>query len=298
MMQGSLKKRLRHGLSFIAFTFPAVFFIFLFVEFPFCTNILYSFTKWNGLDKNPVFIGLQNYIEFFTEDSGAMQAIRFTLIYGLIMMVLLNIGSLVLAVLLDNRRVKSRNILRAVFYIPNIISLIVIGFIWQFIFSRAFDIFYAATKLEPFHWSWLGSPNLAFFSVVLVSLWQGIGFYMIVYLAGLQSIPQETMEAAMIDGAGRFRRFFSITLPLIMPSVTFCVFLSLVNAIKVFDIPLSLTFGGPGNATTGIAFNIYKEAFIINRYGYATAKSVVLFLITVAFSLIQLTTFKKREVEL
>jgi raffinose/stachyose/melibiose transport system permease protein len=121
---------------------------------------------------------------------------------------------------------------------------------------------------------------------------------MVVYLAGLQSIPQDTCEAALIDGAGKFRQFFSITLPLIMPSVTFCVFLSLVNAVKVFDIPLSLTFGGPGTATTGIAFDIYKEAFIINRYGYATAKSVVLFLITIIFTIIQLSIFKKKEVEL
>ena len=288
----------KKGWSFLAFTFPALFFILLFVEIPFLANLAYSFTKWNGLDKTPVWIGLQNYWEFLTEDSGAMEAIGFTLKYGLVMTVLLNIGSLLLAALLDNPRVKSRNVLRAVFYIPNIISLIIIGYIWRFIFSRAFEVFYHGSGLSFFNWSWIGDGRLAFYSIVLVSLWQGIGFYMVVYLAGLQSVPPETVEAAIIDGAGKIRRFFAVTLPLIMPSVTFCVFLSLVNAVKVFDIPLSLTFGGPGTATTAISFDIYKEAFINNRYGYATAKSVILFLITIVFSFIQLSTFKKKEVEL
>jgi ABC-type sugar transport systems, permease components len=291
-------KKLKKGLSFAAFIFPAVFFILLFVEIPFIVNVAYSFTKWNGLDKIPAFIGSQNYREFLTDDTGAVEAIGFTLKYGLLMTLLLNIGSLLLAVLLDNRKVKSRNALRAVFYIPNIISLIVIGYIWRFIFSRAFDVFYSSTRLAPFHWSWLGSPGLAFLSVVLVSLWQGVGFYMVVYLAGLQSVPQDTLEAAVIDGTGKFRQFFSITLPLIMPSLTFCVFLALVNSVKLFDIPLTLTFGGPGTATTSISLDIYKEAFINNRFGYATAKSVVLFLVTIVFTFIQLTAFKKREVEL
>lgn len=298
MMTDRLKNKLKKGLSFAAFTFPAVLFILIFVEIPFLQNIYYSFTKWNGLDKTPIFIGLENYLEFFTKDNGAKEAIGFTLKYGLLMAVLLNLSSLLLAVMLDNPKVKSRNILRAVFYIPNIISLVVIGYIWRFIFTRAFDIFYNGTGFQPFHWSWLGDPSLAFVSVILVSIWQGIGFYMVVYLAGLQSIPQETLEAATIDGAGRFRQFFSITLPLIMPSLTFCVFFSLVNAVKVFEIPLSLTFGGPGTATTAITYDIYKEAFNNNRYGYATAKSVVLFMVTVVFTFIQLFAFKKKEVEL
>lgn len=296
--KGWSRSRANKVLSFLAFTLPALFFILLFVEIPFFANLVYSFTKWNGLDKAPLWIGFRNYLEFLTDDNGALEAIGFTLKYGLVMTVLLNIGSLLLAVLLDNGRVKSRNVLRAVFYIPNIISLIIIGYIWRFIFSRAFAVFYHGTKLNFFNWSWLGDGNLAFYSIVLVSLWQGIGFYMVVYLAGLQSVPTDTVEAAIIDGAGKIRQFFAVTLPLIMPSVTFCVFLSLVNAVKVFDIPLSLTFGGPGTATTAISFDIYKEAFINNRYGYATAKSVVLFLITIAFTFIQLTAFKKKEVEL
>lgn len=291
-------RKVRNILNFSIFTIPALILILLFVELPFLGNIVYSFTNWNGLDKNPTFLGLENYSEMFTMDNALLEAIGFTLKYGLIMTILLNGVSLLLAVLLDNREIKSRNVLRAIFYIPNIISLIVIGYIWRFVFSRAFEVMYQGTGFVPFHWSWLGAPKLAFWSIVVVSLWQGVGFYMIVYLAGLQSIPQEIMEAATIDGAGRARQFWIITLPLIMPSITFCVFLSLVNSVKLFDIPLTLTFGGPGTATTSIGLDIYKEAFINNRFGYATAKSVILFLVTVGFTFIQLGAFKRKEVEL
>jgi raffinose/stachyose/melibiose transport system permease protein len=299
LMRGDqFTKKAKSAVSFMVFTFPAVFLILLFVEIPFLANIGYSFTKWNGLERHPVFIGLENYLEILTMDSGALEAIGFTLKFGFLITILLNIVSLGLAVLLDGKRVRNRNTLRAVFYIPNIISLIIIGYIWKFVFTRGFELFYAGTGWGVFRLSWLGDPQLAFWSVLWVSLWQGVGFYMIVYLAGLQSIPHDTVEAALIDGAGRVRQFFSITLPLIMPSVTFCLFLSLVNAVKLFDIPLSLTFGGPGTATTSIAFDIYKEAFTFNRFGYATAKSVVLFGVTIVFSFIQLFIFKKREVEL
>lgn len=298
MNQDQIRNKIKKGLSFAAFTFPALFLILLFVELPFLANIGYSFTKWNGLDKTPVYLGLENYIEFLTMDNAALEAIGFTLKYGIWMTVLLNLASIILATLLDNAKIKSRNGLRAIFYIPNIISLIVIGYIWRFVFSQAFEIGYQNTGWEFFHWSWLGTPSLAFWSVILVGLWQGVGFYMVVYLAGLQSVPQETVEAVIIDGAGKMRRFFAITLPLIMPSITFCVFLSLVNAVKLFDIPLTLTFGGPGTATTSISLDIYKEAFINNRFGYATAKSVVLFVVTITFAFVQLITFKQKEVEL
>jgi raffinose/stachyose/melibiose transport system permease protein len=299
MMRGErFSRKTKNALNFMVFTFPALFLILLFVEIPFLANVGYSFTKWNGLERNPAFIGIGNYLEILTMDGGALEAIGFTLKFGFLITALLNIVALLLAVLLDGRSVRHRNTLRAVFYIPNIISLIIIGYIWKFVFTRGFELFYQSTGWGLFNLSWLGDPKLAFWSVLLVSLWQGIGFYMIVYLAGLQSIPHETVEAAIIDGAGRFRQFFSITLPLIMPSITFCLFLSLVNAVKLFDIPLSLTFGGPGTATTSIAFDIYKEAFTFNRFGYATAKSVILFLVTIVFSFVQLSIFKKREVEL
>jgi len=290
------KKSLRNALEFSAFTVPAVITILIFVILPFIMSFLYSFTKWNGLDKVPKFIGLQNYIELFTDDKSMLDSLVFTLFFTVAMVVVTNVAALLLAVLLD-RNIRGRNALRAAFYVPNIISLIVIGYIWRFIFSGAFDSLYALTHAGIFMLSWLGDPKIVIFSVVIVSVWQAIGFYLVVYIAGLQTVPKDVIEASYIDGAKSIRRFFSITLPLIMPSVTVSVFYSIANALKTFDVIFSLTNGGPGTSSTTIALDIYKTAFSENRFGYGTAKSVILFLIIMVITVLQVTVFKSREVE-
>jgi len=132
---------------------------------------------------------------------------------------------------------------------------------------------------------------------VLVSLWHALGFYLVIYLAGLQTIPRDLIEASMIDGARPFQRFTKITLPLLMPSVTVCVFYALSNGLKTFDVILSLTNGGPGNATTSIALNIYNAAFGQGRFGYGMAMSVLLFLLILGITVFQVTVFKNKEVE-
>jgi len=275
---------------------PAVIVILVFVEIPFLMSVSYSFTKWNGLDKAPKFIGLANYAELLTNDTNLGQAITFTLLFTVITVVAINVAALLLAVILDGD-VRGKNVLRAAFYIPNIISLIIIGYVWRFIFSRGFDSLSSLTHWGLFGLSWLGDSRMAFVSVVLVSVWQSIGFYMVIYIAGLQTVPREQLEAAVIDGSGRVRSFFSVTFPLIMPSVTVCVSYSLSNALKAFDVIFSLPFGGPGTATTSVALDIYKTAFSDSRFGYGSAKSVVLFLMILVVTVLQLTVFKRREVE-
>ncbi|MGA2976668.1 MAG: sugar ABC transporter permease [Spirochaetia bacterium] len=296
MKSTQYRKRLRRALQFIGMTAPAVIAILLFVEIPFLMSVTYSFTKWNGLDKVPKFVGLANYVELLTHDRTMKQAVLFTLLFTVITVALTNIIALFLAVILDSD-IRGKNVLRAGFYIPNIISLIIIGYVWRFIFSKAFDSFSALTHLGIFQLSWLGDSHMAFISVILVSVWQSIGFYMVIYIAGLQTVPREQLEAAVIDGAGAAARFFRITLPLILPSVTICVFYSLSNALKTFDVIFSLTFGGPGNATTSIALDIYNTAFSDSRFGYGSAKSVALFLLILVVTVVQLRSFKRKEVE-
>lgn len=293
---GRKKLHLASGVDFLSFTVPAVIAILLFVEIPFIMSIFYSFTKWNGLARTPKFIGLANYKELFTGDNTAIQSLFFTLVFTVFFVIVVNAVSLLLAIILDSE-IRGRNAFRAAFYIPNIISLIVIGYIWRFIFSNGFESLSNITNAGIFKLSWLGNGRLAFISVLIVSIWQAAGFYMVIYIAGLQTIPKDVIEASYIDGAGTFRRFFSVTVPLLMPSVTICVFYSLSNAFKIFDIIFSLTNGGPGTATTSIALDIYKTAFNDNRFGYGAAKSVVLFLIILAVTMLQVTIFKKREVE-
>jgi len=277
-------------------TIPAVIAILLFVEIPFLMSVTYSFTRWNGLDKAVKFIGISNYVELLTSDPQLGSAMIFTLAFTVFAVAAINVVALLLAVLLD-MNIRGKNVLRAAFYIPNIISLIIIGYVWRFIFSRGFDSFGALTHLGIFQLSWLGDSHLAFVSVLLVTVWQSIGFYMVIYIAGLQTVPREQLEAALMDGTGPVSRFFRITLPLIMPSVTVAVFYSLSNALKTFDVIFSLTFGGPGTATTSIALDIYKTAFSDSRFGYGTAKSVVLFLLILALTVFQLNVFKRREVQ-
>ncbi len=277
-------------------TAPAVVVILACGEIPVLMSVTYSFTRWNGLDRAAKLIGLANYKELLTGDPGFVAAMVFTLVFTVLAVAAINVAALLLAVILD-MRIRGRNVLRAAFYIPNIISLIVIGYVWRFIFSRGFDSLGAITHWGVFQLSWLGDSHLAFASVVLVTVWQSIGFYMVIYIAGLQTVPREQLEAAVIDGTGPVSRFFRITLPLIMPSVTVAVFYSVSNALKTFDVIFSLTFGGPGTATTSIALDIYKTAFSDNRFGYGSAKSVVLFLLILVVTVTQLNAFKRREVQ-
>ncbi|MDR0584580.1 MAG: sugar ABC transporter permease [Treponema sp.] len=292
-----LKKKDFYSLGvFALFILPAFGAILLSVEIPFIMSVIYSFTKWNGIDRVPVFIGLENYFELLTEDPNMMYAMVFTLEQTVLRVILTNVIALLLAVFLDGE-IRGKNALRAAFYIPNIISLIVIGYIWFFIFSRGFTSFYQYIKFPPFMLSWLGDAKMAFISVLIVSIWQSIGFYMVIYIAGLQVVPRDMIEAAMIDGAGGIARFFRITIPLIMPSITVAVFHSVSNSLKSFDVIFSLTNGGPGHSTTSIALDIYKTAFVTSRFGYGTAKSVILFLLILVFTFFQVKFFKAREIE-
>ncbi|MNN16502.1 sn-glycerol-3-phosphate transport system permease protein UgpA [compost metagenome] len=209
---------------------------------------------------------------------------------------LINVLAILLALVLD-MKLKTTTWLRAAFFIPYILSLVIVGFIWKFIFMQGFESLGASTGWGVFALSWLGEPGLAFISVLFVSIWQSIGFYMVIYIAGLQSVPEDLKEAATVDGAGPIRRFFNVTLPLLAPSITISVFMALTNSIKVFDVILSLTGGGPGGTTYSVAYDIYRDTFQNNLYGYGTAKALILFVAVLIITVIQLTIFKRREVE-
>ncbi len=221
----------------------------------------------------------------------SMGVIGFSLFYTFFNVIFANLVALLLALALD-RKFKTCNILRSVFFLPNILSLVIVAFVWSFIFNR---ILPSITGIEI----WLSNPSLAPYLVVLVGIWQGCGYLMIIYLAGLQSISKDIIEVASIDGSRGFQKFFSITLPLLFPAFTICIFWSLANALKTFDIIFALV----GNSsyvtnTTPIVLDIYFDAFSRNRFGYATAKALLLCLIILFITSIQLFIMKKREVEL
>ncbi len=216
--------------------------------------------------------------------------IGFTLFFVFFNVLLSNFLAFVLALILDTK-MKTRNILRSIFFLPNVLSLIIVAFIWSFVFRL---ILPAITGISI----WLGSPDLAPWAVLMVTIWQGSGYLMIIYLAGLQTIPTDIHEVAQIDGANWIQRLLRVTIPLLMPAVTICLFYSLSNSFKCFDVLLALTSGGPGYVTTPIVLDIYFNAFNNNLFGYATAKAVLLCLIIIIITGIQLFLMKRREVEL
>jgi raffinose/stachyose/melibiose transport system permease protein len=283
-------------LEFGIFAAPVLICVLLAFYIPFVMSMLYSLTDWNGISKKITFVGLDNFRQIFSGDATFASASWFTVKFTILFIVLSNVIAIVLAVLLD-QKLRTSSLLRAAFFVPYILSLIIVGFIWKFIFSQGFQSLANATGWPIWTWSWLGEPRLAFISVLLVSVWQSIGFYIVIYIAGLQAIPGELQEAATVDGAGPMRRFFSITLPLLAPSVTIAVFMALTNSIKVFDVIMSLTGGGPGGSTISVAFDVYRETFQNNLFGYGTAKALVLFVVVLIITVVQLTYFKRREVE-
>ena len=293
----NLGRKKKQALETIIYTIPAIFLVTLVIYIPFVLSGYYSLTKWNGIAKEPVFVGLENFKKLFLGDEAFLKSLLFTGKYTLVFMVIANITALFLAVMLT-KKIKAANLLRGFFFVPYIMSMTIVGFIWKFIFSQGFAKLFEITGFEVLNLSWLGDVDLAFYSVAFVGIWQSIGFYIVLYIAGLQAIPTDVLEAATVDGANGFKRFFKIVLPLLTPSITTCIFMSLTNSLKVFDIILALTKGGPGASTYSVTLDIYREAFQNNNYGYGAAKSLVFFLIVLLLTQIVLGGFKRKEVDL
>ena len=284
----------RNRLETFFYTLPCVLLVTLTIYIPFLLSGLYSLTRWNGIARQPVFIGLGNFEKLVQGSSSFVRALVFTGKYTALSMVLLNAAALALAVVLT-KQLATRNVLRSVFFAPYILSLTIVGFIWQFIFSKGFDALYGMTHLSFLNLSWLGDVKIVFYSVVFVGVWQAVGFYVVLYIAGLQSIPTDILEAAVVDGAHGPAKFVRITVPLLLPSITTCVLLSMINSLKVFDTILALTKGGPGGSTYSATLDIYREAFQNNNYGLGSAKSLVFFLIVLTLTLLVLGLFRRRE---
>ena len=291
-----LSRKKKQTIETVALTLPAIILVTIMIYIPFVMSGYYSFTEWNGIAKQPTFIGFDNFIALFQGNSSFLSALIFTGKYTILFMILANVFALALAVVLV-KKLRTANLLRGIFFVPYIMSMTIVGFIWKFIFSQGFEKLFEMSGIGFLNLSWLGDPNLAFYAVVFVGVWQSVGFYMVLYIAGLQAIPGDVLEAAIVDGANGRAKFFKITLPLLTPSITTCVFMSLTNSLKVFDIILALTKGGPGGATYSVTLDIYREAFQNNNYGVGSAKSLVFFMIILVLTQLVLKVFRNREVE-
>jgi raffinose/stachyose/melibiose transport system permease protein len=290
------KKKLKDAGLFTLFVGPAFLAFAIIVLVPFFTGIYYAFTDWNGVTGAIKWVGLDNFKYLFTQDKEFQSSFLLTTKYTVIAIILTNVIGFGLA-LLVTQMLKTRNILRTVFFMPNMVGGLLLGFIWQFIFIKGFASIGDLTGIPLFKLAWLGDAHTAFWGIVIVSVWQGAGYIMMIYIAALQNVPQELIEAAKIDGANRWQILRHITLPMVAPAITISLFLTIASSFKVFDANLSLTNGGPFKSTEMLALNIYTEAFVNNRYGIGEAKALIFFIVVAAISIIQVTYTKRKEVE-
>lgn len=258
-------------------------------------NLYYAFTDWNGLSSEVNFVGLSNFAEIF-QDVRFKSALIFTLKYTVIYVLLINVVALVLAMALV-QKFKGSSFFRAAIYVSNIVSAIIVGYMWRFIFTIACKSVAEMTGIPFFAQSFLGNAQNAFWVLIIVAVWKSTGFYMLLYISGYVSIPDELHEVALLDGARGLVKFWRITLPMMMYSVTIALFYSITEAFRSFEVILVLTNGGPGFATRNLAFNIYTEAFKNNRFGYGTAQAVLFFLMIGTVTILQVRMTQKSEVK-
>ncbi|MFD7291616.1 carbohydrate ABC transporter permease [Streptomyces sp. NPDC059863] len=266
------------------FAAPAILLFAFVVLVPSMRGVYYAFTDWDGLDPAFSFVGLDNFGAVF-RDPDAVQAIWHTLLIAVAVTVIQNGFGLLLA-LGVNSVIKSRNVLRVFLFAPAVVTPIVTAYLWRNLLSPegAVNSLLGAVGLGSWQQDWLEDPDIALWSVVGVVVWQFGGYSMVIFLAGLQSVPKEIYEAADIDGAGPFRRFWSVTRPLLAPALTINLMLSIIGGIKLFDQVYALTGGGPGHATDTLSTLIYKDAFTLGEFGYSIALAVVLTIIVAVAS--------------
>lgn len=287
------KDRLWFGL----FTMPLFLIFTIVVIIPFIIGIAYSFISWDGIPANPkVFVGLDNYITIF-QDQRFFSSAGNTLKFTLLALISVNLLGLIFSLLVTSG-LKTNKLARTFFFMPNLIGGLILGYIWKFIFKDAFKFLGDQTGLDGIFFNWLINPNFALYALVIVFTWQMAGYTMIIYIAGLQGIPDELLEAAKVDGANLWHRLTKITFPLLMPSFTICFFMTLSGAFKIYDVNLSLTNGGPVHSTEMFAMNIFNEIFGYGHYGIGQAKAILFFLIVALVTLTQVVITKKKEVQM
>ncbi len=293
-----LGRKSRIDKTLVAFISPALVFYLLFIIVPTVGSLYYSFTSWDGINPNVNFIGLANYKEIVTSARFG-NALKNTVVLTVFISLFENAIALALAILVD-RVFKLKNLFRSLFYIPVLISGIVSGFIWKVMYNYSFGVINAMLKsagLEALMQDWLGNTHLTLIMIGIVLVWKGAGYYMIIYLASLQSISSDILEAAEIDGASAWHKFTKITLPLISGAFTINFTLSLINGLKVFDQINVMTDGGPGFTSETLVYLLYKVGFNEGRQGFGTAVGVVLLVIILVLNTLQQKFLRKREVQ-
>ena len=273
---------------FPVFVLPTLLAFAIFFIVPFGMGIFLSFTKFKVIT-NVKFVGFQNYIKAFTLNGEFLHALGFTSLFTIVSILTVNILAFSIALLLTNG-IRGTNFFRSVFFMPNLIGGFVLGYIWNLLIN-GFLLHFVGEDITF-------NAKYGFWGLVILTNWQLIGYMMVIYIAGLQNIPSEILEAASIDGASPLKTLFKIKIPMVMPSITICMFLTLTNSFKMFDQNLALTNGAPGTDTEMLALNIYKTFYGRSGFqGVGQAKAVIFFIIVALIAFIQLKLTNKKEIE-
>ena len=293
-MARTTAKRIAQVKNFAIFALIPLMIFALVLVTPFIRGIFYTFTDWNGFEYEE-FVGFENY-EASLADETFWKAIWITFAYVGASLLLVNAVGFGLA-LLVTIPMRGANILRTAFFVPNLIGGVILGLIWQFLFDQALPTISENLSLPIFQENWLLTPETAFWSLVIVTVWQMSGYMMIIYVTGLMSIEKDVLEAALIDGSTGWRTLTQIKIPLMASAFTISLFLTLRNTFMAYDVNLALTGGGPYRTTELISLHVFKEAFGFGFFGTGQAQAVLMFLIIAVAAITQVIISKRTEVQ-
>ena len=281
--------------TFLAIIIPVVILFFIFNTLPMIKGFIYSLTNYKGYGSYQ-FVGFRNYIDLFS-DVRVGKSYLFTFKYALVGTVLVNVLSIIMALAL-NAQIRFKSALRGIYFVPNILGGLVVGYRFSFFFTYILPAVGDTFNISWLQNSILASEKYAWIAVIVVGVWQAVAMNTIIYISGLQTVPEEVYEASMLDGVNKWQQFWKVTFPLIMPFVTINLVLSTKNMLMVFDQIMSLTKGGPAQSTESISYLIYQNGMSGGQFGFQSANAVIFFLIIVGISLFQMTVLNKKEEQL
>lgn len=283
----------RSGTAFFFLTVPALVLYVGFFLMPVMIGVYYSLTNWDGFSLSYDFVGLKNYIDIL-QDSRFLQSMKFTFLYSLIVVVLKLGIALLLAILLSGK-LKMRGFIRSVYFFPAVLSMITVGLIFNQIFYSVLPPIGEALGIDWLSRNLLGNRDTAIYGIALTNVWQGVAIPMVIFIAGLASVPKDLQEAAVIDGATALQRFFSVTLPFLIPMLTVNLVIAIKGGLTVFDYIVAMTDGGPAQSTESLGFLIYRHGMNEMKFGYATAEAIYVFLMIAIISFVQIKLLNRKE---
>ena len=292
-----MKKRInwKDIATFLVFGGPSLFAFVVVIVLPLIFGLYLTFTNWNMQTDAHSFLGFSNYKAAFYDKTFITQ-LWFTMKYVFFTVIIANVGAFFLGLALT-MGIKGQNLIRTGFFTPNLIGGLVLGYLWQFLFSHVLTYLGQTYGWKLFETSWLTDTDKAFWALVIATAWQLMGYLMIVYIAGFTSVPADALEAADIDGATGLNKILRIILPLSIPGIVVCLFISISRSFLTYDLNLGLTNGGPFGSTELAAYHIVQKAFLSNEYGVGQAEATILFVIVAVIALTQAYLMKKMEVD-